>query len=492
MSAVSVVNSESVQAAHAQGGSDASLPAHIDVGMQMLRTIVPAGDWALAIEAIAAIALVDIQVHQQGFVKHAENAAMFGRLYAQVFNAAGLKTTPRPHRTQHGHRGERVRVLISTFALTDGQSAATSIARWVELLDPARYDVRVLCCEELTEREPAMSMIKRPVARSSNVGKDVIDAISRTGTQVQMVPTKGTLLDGCNAALDAARAFDPDVLLSVASPACPIQAALIHAGVAPVRLVMNIGVPLIMPSATGVVYHNDGKADEDAPVLDAVGIRQHRVPTIGTDMRRCDAATTASRSALGVPDDAVLLLSVGNVLVKRLMFAGYGEALGRFLQDHPNCWWVGVGRGDFSPVMQIMDRFGVRDRVRVPGAFSDPRPIMKAADILLNEYPEGGGNTVLEAMGCGLPVLAMHAGNGHAERIGAMLVGDDAIPGKDVEAYWARASAWANSREARAGAGERQRVRARSEFDYTAIVHGYERIINAELARLEATPAQPC
>ncbi|MBY0313552.1 MAG: glycosyltransferase [Phycisphaerales bacterium] len=457
----------------------ALMPPHVDVGLKMLRTIVGAGDWALAIEAVAAIALIDIQAHQQAFVKQARAAAMLSGVYTQVFEAAGLRAAAHP--PSRGVPSRRTRVLISTFALTDGQSASTSIVRWVELLDRNRYDVCVLCCEELTEREPALSIVKRPTVRSSDAGADVIRSIRAAGAQVEFVPTRGTLLDGCNAALDAARGFEPDVLLSVASPACPIQAALVHAGVAPVRLVMNIGVPLLMRGATGIVYHNEGKAADDAPVLEQLGIRQHRVATIGTDLRLCDAAPTAQRKAIGVPDDAVMLLSVGNVLVKRLTFAGFGEALARFLSRHPECWWVGVGRGDFAPVHQIMRRHGVADRVRTPGAFGDPRPIMKAADLLLNEYPEGGGNTVLEAMGCGLPVVAMHAGRGHAERIGAMLVGEDAIAELNVEAYWTRVQEWVRDRGARCAAGARQRARARAEFDYTAIVRGYERIIAEEL-----------
>lgn len=457
------------------------LPLHVAAGLKLLRQVIVARDWAVAIEAIAAIALLDIQKHQQLFVKQASSAAMLSGLYSQVFEAAGLRTarpTPAPDT-----RGRRIRILISTFALTGGQSASTSIARWVELLDRDRYELRVLCCEELTEREPALDIITRPTLRSEDAGREVIQAIRAAGAGVECVPTAGTLLDGCNAALVAARAFEPDVLLSVASPACPIQAALVHAGVAPVRLVMNIGVPLLLPSATGIVYHNDGKADDDAPVLRELGISQHRVPTIGTDLRLCDAAMKATRQAIGVPEQAVIMLSVGNVLVKRLMHAGFGTALAQFLARHPECCWVGVGRGDFAPVLEIMRRHGVDDRVCLPGAFSDPRPIMKAADVMLNEYPEGGGNTVLEAMGCGLPVVAMHAGPGHAERIGAMLVGDDAIRTMDAEAYWARASAWARDASLRAAAGKRQQARARAEFDYTAIVRGYEAIIAGELSR---------
>ncbi len=465
------------QAAVSEALPQPAQPLHVTAGMNVLRTVVAAGEWALAVEAISAVALLDIQRHQQQFLKDAGAAATLGRLYGQVFSAAGLRQgAATPGRI--GNR--RIRVLISTFALTDGQSAATSIARWVELLDSARYDVAVMSCEELTERRPALHMVKRPVDGSRVHGADVLAALEKTASAVRLVPVEGTLLDGAMSAIATTKAHEPDVLLSVASPACPIQAALIHAGVAPVQLVMNIGVPLVMPGSA-IVYHNDAKAADDAATLENLGIRQHQVATIGTDLRLCASAGRMDRRAINVPDDAVLLLSVGNQLVKRFVFAGYAQRLARFLAEHPRCYWAGVGKGDFAPVLEIMRRAGVEDRVRIVGAVTDPRPVMKAADVLLNEYPEGGGNTVLEAMGCGLPVLAMHAGTGHAERIGAMLVGDDAIASMNEGAYWDLLSAWTKDPGVRAAAGARQRSRAEAHFDYSAIVRGYERIIAEEL-----------
>lgn len=453
------------------------LPEHIAAGMNMLRTITQHGDWAMAIEAIAAIALVDIQKRQQEHLKRAEHAAEFGDLYARVLHAAGLRPDPRRLPTL----GARTRVLITTFALSDGQSASTSIARWVELLDRERFEVRVLSAEELTERHPQLTILNRSEQRSDDSGAGVIRRIRAAGVDVECVSTNGSLLNGALDAIDRARRFRPDVLLAVASPACPIQAAMIAARVAPVQLVMNIGVPLIMPGVDAIVYHNDAKAEDDAGVIEACGVRAHRVATIGTDLRLCDTCEPASRQTLGVPDDAVLLLSVGNVLPKRLMYAGFGQALAQFLRTHPQCWWIGVGGGEFSEVERIFRDAGVESRVRMPGALAEPRGVMKSADILLNEYPEGGGNTVLEAMGCGLPVVAMHAGSGHAERIGAILIGEDAIPSSDVRAYWERVSALAISPEARSKAGARARDRARREFDYSAIVDRYQNIIENEL-----------
>jgi glycosyltransferase involved in cell wall biosynthesis len=102
--------------------------------------------------------------------------------------------------------------------------------------------------------------------------------------------------------------------------------------------------------------------------------------------------------------------------------------------------------------------------------------MLKSCNVLLNEYPEGGGNSVIETMGCGVPVVAMQAGPRHAECIGAELVGPDAIPTNDIDAYWRLAETWIRDPQAAAAAGARQRARALAELDYGVICDAYERI----------------
>ena len=82
------------------------------------------------------------------------------------------------------------------------------------------------------------------------------------------------------------------------------------------------------------------------------------------------------------------------------------------------------------------------------------------------------------------------AGDRHAEAIGAVLVGPDAIPAPDIAAYWALAERWIrNPAEARA-AGERQRARAQAQLDYAVICPRYEQAILG-LARSASRAASP-
>jgi glycosyltransferase involved in cell wall biosynthesis len=82
-------------------------------------------------------------------------------------------------------------------------------------------------------------------------------------------------------------------------------------------------------------------------------------------------------------------------------------------------------------------------------------------------------------MGCGTPVLAMNAGPSHGCHIGADLVGPDAVPTADAEAYWAKASSWLADPAARRDAGARQQRRALEHLDHAVIAQRYVETLTA-------------
>lgn len=422
---------------------------------------------AQSLECIAAGAVADIQQHQQHFLAHASNAAIVCDLYAQLFAGCGLSPAGRfaprdPSRP--------LRLLYVVSSLVDGQAASANIARFCTLHDPGRIAPHVLCVEEFTRREPPLGFLQYPEAPSVQVGRGVIDRLPAGA--LTMLSARGDLLAGAREAIGAARELGADVAVFVGSPACPVQAGCAFARVAPRQINMNIGVPLPMPGIDTIIYNSPRRWLEDRSFLASRQIGSSSVETSGGDARAGLTTLPRSRESLNVPADALALVSAGNRLPARLLAGSFLVDLATFLGAHPRARWILIGPGDFAPVLERMGPLA--QRVITLGPVADIRPVVKACDIFLNEYPEGGGNTVIEAMGCGVPVVALDAGPRHAQHIGAALSGDLSLT--TSKAYWERVGALGGDPGARGEVGRAQQGRAVEKLDYTAIVKAYEAV----------------
>lgn len=155
-----------------------------------------------------------------------------------------------------------------------------------------------------------------------------------------------------------------------------------------------------------------------------------RVVGNGVDAQRFSPVDKAeARRRFGLPAGARVLVTVGG-LVERKGFHRVIAALPELLGKHPDLRYLVVGgpspEGDMSDALQQQARqLGVRDRVHflgpiVPDELKWP---LSAADIfVLPTRNEGWANVILEAMACGLPVVATDVG-GNAEVIRAPELG---------------------------------------------------------------------
>lgn len=456
----------------------AGIPQHILAHAALANACFVRGDAAGSVEAVAAAAVLDIQQHRAGYLADAHGVVQLCGLYTRAFSAAlsDLPWAPPPARPGAPS------VLLVAQCIADGQAASSVVLRLAADLTAHGWRVGVLVAEELTQRTPPLSVLRCPDGPSTRIGAAYLDRL-REHAEVMLIPTAGTFLDGARAGVRLARGWRPDVAVFVASPACPIQAGLIAARIAPAQVNLSVGVPVLMPGVDLVLYNNPRTLAAHAEVLSARGLRALSVATSGGDAAAGAAAAPADRARLGVPADALLLASASNCLPARMLAGSFARDLAAFLQANPGAHWVGVGRGDYAAVRALLAP--VIRRVHLVGTVDDIRPFVKAADVFLNEYPEGGGNSVIEAMGCGTPVVAMNAGPQHGCCIGAELVGEDAIPTMDTAAYWSRVSEWAKNPAARAEAGRRQQKRALETLDFAPITAAYRRAFES----LVQTPA---
>ncbi len=119
-----------------------------------------------------------------------------------------------------------------------------------------------------------------------------------------------------------------------------------------------------------------------------------------------------ARAAVGLPLHAPVILVVGRLVASKrhdLLFQAFESVLRRS-PDAVLCV-VGGGEGpEADRIRSLAASFPAPSQIRIEGFRPDPLPYYRAADILaVPSVTEGLSNAVLEAMSCGLPVLANDA-----------------------------------------------------------------------------------
>lgn len=138
---------------------------------------------------------------------------------------------------------------------------------------------------------------------------------------------------------------------------------------------------------------------------------------------------TQARRRLGLPESAQVLVTVGG-LCERKGFHRVLEQLPRLCERFPELHYLIVGgasaEGDWSERLQALVRdLGLQERVHFLGSLppEDLKGVLSAADVfVLATRNEGWANVILEAMACGLPVVATDVG-GNAEVVRAPELG---------------------------------------------------------------------
>ena len=202
------------------------------------------------------------------------------------------------------------------------------------------------------------------------------------------------------------------------------------------RLVFSIGTDLVCVSQDMAEYY--------AAVTHIALADLHVIPN-GVELGRFIPREPGSRR----PDDGIVLIAVGRLdPIKRhdLMF----EALAG-LKENARCRLKIVGDGPERESLQARaEELGIGSRVEFLGQRNDIPDQLSSADVfLLVSDSEGMSLSLIEALACGLPVIATHVGNNEA-LIKAKESGILIAPGSrtELEAAISRLSADADYREA--------------------------------------------
>lgn len=133
----------------------------------------------------------------------------------------------------------------------------------------------------------------------------------------------------------------------------------------------------------------------------------HYVPGVGIDLSKFEniqVDRNAKRREIGIPEDAFLLLSVGELSVRKNHKVVI-DALAQIEGD--NIYYAIAGQGELLFELQDFAKInGISDKVHFLGYRRDIAELYKSADICcLPSIHEGLPVALMEAMACGLPVV---------------------------------------------------------------------------------------
>lgn len=208
----------------------------------------------------------------------------------------------------------------------------------------------------------------------------------------------------------------------------------------------------------------DGWAAEHLPAI--IGKPVHAVPK-GVDAELFRPTGANLRQALGLADRRIVL-SVGRFVPIKNM-ALLIEALAKMAPADPSLHLLLVGEGpELQSLKEQAARLDVTRAVTFAGYVpqAEMAPYYRTADLFaLGSDFDNSPNVVLEAMACGLPVVATEVG-GVAEYVAPR--GGALVPRRDPMAMAGVLGDWMSSVERRRAAGAFNRQRVLQEFSWRA------------------------
>ena len=197
-----------------------------------------------------------------------------------------------------------------------------------------------------------------------------------------------------------------------------------------------------------------------------------------TDPRRfCptadDGRRAATRLQLGILETSVVFVSVGSCQTVK-NHAAVIRALAGIIASCPDAYYLHVGSGDLEVAeRRLVGDLGLVGRVTFAGQRDDVPELLQASDVfVMPSAREGLGNSCLEAMSCGLPVIASDVAglrdlvvNGET---GYLAESEDDLARAMAELY--------QSQRLRTSRGRAGRARAEADFNIEKSVTSYLRL----------------
>lgn len=228
--------------------------------------------------------------------------------------------------------------------------------------------------------------------------------------------------------IEKCQELEPDIIVSNASPFGFPDACLASSGIAGAFFDMHQGFPMYANDIDAICHFVPETKDTQLSLWERKGGKvfsyDFGIPVSDEIPERHDNG------------DKVYLITVSNHLTDRLS-KEFCKMVSEVMLEYSHVHYTLVGNGK-EDILKAKFPRELHTRIECVGALNDENQIagwLLSSDIYLNEFPVGGGRSLLESMAVKLPIIAMRCGERHVEKIGASYVGDEAILEYSPEKY---------------------------------------------------------
>ncbi len=280
----------------------------------------------------------------------------------------------------------------------------------------------------------------------------------------------------------ALAAIAPDIIISDMNNAVPI--AIFARRAAPVQVFLQGGLPAFPQPGLDGVFDSFGIGAAETGWGDARLLPFRPNWDLEMLVPAPDASQIAAERARMLPGEGKLIGSYGR-LVK--VTPEYLRAVEQILLAVPGARFVTGGSGDPGPILAFAKRSPVGHRMDVQGRWVPGHSWGRMLDLMLDTWPQTGGESVRETMAKGCPVLAIRS----AEMPAMDLQRDPALLAEDWDGYQALAIDLLRNEDARAEAGRRAAAFAQHMADPAPFAGDIAASIAALLDDARARPLPP-
>ncbi|MFA9217549.1 MAG: glycosyltransferase, partial [Sphingomonadaceae bacterium] len=305
-------------------------------------------------------------------------------------------------------------LLVAPELLSPHHPPTRMLLEQAEVLAQAGVEVSLLACQEtmLPDFIHLLGQGSSIASRQAELGPWLERAAP--GTQLLIADPRYSLMRRWHDMLDQIAAIEPDLVLFVG----------LHSGLIndlyqryPVLgLATNSMAPLVPTdvwlTAQPALHGSEGDVWQLGQPPSLAYYHPFRA-------RRRPCGAPAQRVDLGIPDAALLMISIGNQLATQID-GPWAARMGALMDAEPQLHWLLLGGSGAAPAALAAHAPG---RVHALGHASNAQELIAMSDVYLNPPMMGGGLSVSEAMALGLPVLSLHECDG-GDKLGSAAVAD--------------------------------------------------------------------